>query len=70
MGLCGAVQAVASSFGFNCPPKVNLNLDSSAAKFRKKGPKVEGRSIGKHGFNASNPYGKKAGGGATKFTRF
>lgn len=64
------LQAVASSFGFSCPPKVSLNLDSSAAKFRKKGPKVEGRSSGKHGFNASNPYGKKAGGDKTKFTRY
>jgi ATP-dependent RNA helicase DDX18/HAS1 len=61
------LQAVASSFGFNCPPKVNLNLDSSAAKFRKKAP--AGRT-GKHGFDASNPYGRKGGGDKTKFTRF
>lgn len=61
------MQAVASSFGFNCPPKVNLNLDSSASKFRKKAP--AGRT-GKHGFDASNPYGKKGGGDKTKFTRF
>jgi ATP-dependent RNA helicase DDX18/HAS1 len=65
------LQAVASSFGFNCPPKVNLNLDSSAAKFRKNGPKKIEGSKGKHGFNASNPYGKKVGGdNKTQFTRF
>ncbi|KAG0589073.1 hypothetical protein M758_2G242900 [Ceratodon purpureus] len=64
------LQAVASSFGFSCPPKVNLNLDSNAAKFRKKGPKTIEGSKSKHGFNSSNPYGKKAGGDKTKFTRF
>ncbi|KAI5074583.1 hypothetical protein GOP47_0010544 [Adiantum capillus-veneris] len=60
------LQAVALSFGFNCPPKVNLQIDSNAAKFRKKGPKgtmggkgrLEGKGSG-HGFSSSNPYGKR-----------
>eukprot|EP00249_Psilotum_nudum_P018779 c26958_g1_i1 orf=116-2218(+) len=66
---CLDLQAVAASFGFSCPPKVNLNLDSSAAKFRKKGLKgfkggkgrLEGKNSG-HGFSARNPYGKRLGG--------
>jgi len=68
------LQAVAASFGFSCPPKVTLNLDSSAAKFRKKNPagrgggRPEGRGSG-HGFSANNPYGKKAAGDKRQFTR-
>lgn len=62
-------QAVALSFGFSCPPKVNLQIDSNAAKFRKKGPKgmvggkgrLEGRGSG-HGFSSNNPYGKRGEG--------
>ncbi|GAB4861129.1 DEAD-box ATP-dependent RNA helicase 51 [Ancistrocladus abbreviatus] len=30
------LRAVAASFCFSCPPKVNLNIDSSSSKFRKK----------------------------------
>lgn len=60
------LQAVALSFGFSCPPKVNLQIDSNAAKFRKKGSKglvggkgrLEGRASG-HGFSSNNPYGKR-----------
>ncbi|XP_057739081.1 DEAD-box ATP-dependent RNA helicase 51-like [Arachis stenosperma] len=37
------LQAVAASFCFSNPPKVNLNLDSSASKHRRKIRKVEGR---------------------------
>ncbi|TKY73243.1 DEAD-box ATP-dependent RNA helicase 27 [Spatholobus suberectus] len=37
------LQAVAASFCFTNPPKVNLNMDSSASKHRKKIRKVEGR---------------------------
>ncbi|XP_057437770.1 DEAD-box ATP-dependent RNA helicase 27-like [Lotus japonicus] len=37
------LQAVATSFCFSNPPKVNLNIDSSASKHRKKIRKVEGR---------------------------
>ncbi|MED6195381.1 DEAD-box ATP-dependent RNA helicase 51 [Stylosanthes scabra] len=40
---CLDLQAVAASFCFSNPPKVNLNLDSSASKHRRKIRKVEGR---------------------------
>eukprot|EP00897_Mesotaenium_endlicherianum_P009612 jgi/Mesen1/867/ME000114S10949 len=69
------LQAVGASFGFSCPPKVNLNLDSSASKFRKQGPragaqgKQEGRRGSGHGFSASNPYGKKSSQDTRQFTR-
>jgi ATP-dependent RNA helicase DDX18/HAS1 len=68
------LQAVAASFGFSCPPKVNLNLDSNAAKFRRKvgsagnGSRPEGQGSG-HRFSASNPYGKRAQGDKRQFTR-
>ncbi|XWS60359.1 hypothetical protein CRYUN_Cryun07bG0029100 [Craigia yunnanensis] len=48
------LQAVAASFCFSCPPKVNLNIDSNASKFRKKTRKVEGNN-----FSESNPYGRQ-----------
>ncbi|XP_022736867.1 DEAD-box ATP-dependent RNA helicase 51-like [Durio zibethinus] len=48
------LQAVAASFCFSCPPKVNLNIDSNASKFRKKMRKVEGNN-----FSESNPYGRQ-----------
>ncbi|PRQ35751.1 putative RNA helicase [Rosa chinensis] len=51
------VQAVASSFCFSNPPKVNLNLDSSASMFRKNMHRVDGI---RHGINPRNPYGRKA----------
>ncbi|KAK7851792.1 dead-box atp-dependent rna helicase 51 [Quercus suber] len=53
------LQAVAASFCFSNPPKVNLNIDSGASKFRRKMRKVEGA---KHGFSESNPYGRQGGG--------
>ncbi|XP_030967230.1 DEAD-box ATP-dependent RNA helicase 51-like [Quercus lobata] len=53
------LQAVAASFCFSNPPKVNLNIDSGASKFRRKMRKVEGT---KHGFSESNPYGRQGGG--------
>ncbi|KAL5098552.1 hypothetical protein RYX36_002879 [Vicia faba] len=37
------LQAVATSFSFTNPPKINLNIDSNASKHRKKIQKVEGR---------------------------
>ncbi|XP_073143306.1 ATP-dependent RNA helicase HAS1-like [Henckelia pumila] len=61
------LQAVAASFGFNSPPKVNLNIDSNASKFRKKTRKPEGR---RHGFNESNPYGKKGEDDIRQFVRY
>ncbi|KAK9275186.1 hypothetical protein L1049_022447 [Liquidambar formosana] len=52
------LQAVAASFCFSCPPKINLNIDSSASKFRKKIRRVEGS---RNGFSESNPYGRQRG---------
>ena len=49
-------QGIAASFCFSNPPKVNLNIDSSASKFRKKTRKVEGS---RNRFSESNPYGRK-----------
>ncbi|GFP82995.1 dead-box ATP-dependent RNA helicase 51 [Phtheirospermum japonicum] len=37
------LQAVAASFCFTSPPKVNLNIDINASKFRKKARKIEGK---------------------------
>ncbi|KAL4361697.1 hypothetical protein GQ457_04G015450 [Hibiscus cannabinus] len=51
------LQAVAASFSFSCPPKVNLNIDSNASKFRKKMRKVEGGA--RNNFSESNPYGRQ-----------
>ncbi|CAB4313120.1 unnamed protein product [Prunus armeniaca] len=50
--------AVAASFCFSSLPKVNLNLNSSASKFRKKMHKVGGS---RNGFSESNPYGMQKG---------
>lgn len=50
------MQAVAASFCFSNPPKVNLNIDSNASKFRQKRRKVEGSS--RNGFSDTNPYGR------------
>ena len=52
--IVGFWQAVAASFCFSCPPKVNLNIDSNAAKFRKKAHKGS-----RNGFSESNPYGRQ-----------
>ncbi|XP_031104752.1 DEAD-box ATP-dependent RNA helicase 51 [Ipomoea triloba] len=59
------MQAVAASFCFSSPPKVNLNIDSSAAKFRKK-HKGEGRN----GFSERNPYGNKGENDQRQFVRY
>ncbi|XP_062116899.1 DEAD-box ATP-dependent RNA helicase 51 [Humulus lupulus] len=48
------MQAVAASFCFSNPPKVNLNIDSNASKFRKTSRRVEGS---RNGFSRINPYG-------------
>jgi len=69
------LQAVATSFGFSCPPKVNLNIDSNAAKFRKnagkpgQGGKLAGKKSG-HNFSSSNPYGKRSEGDKRQFVRY
>ncbi|KAI3468948.1 hypothetical protein Pfo_025611 [Paulownia fortunei] len=61
------LQAVAASFCFTSPPKVNLNIDSNASKFRKKSRKIEGS---RHGFSESNPYGRKGEGDIRQFVRY
>ncbi|PWA41959.1 DEAD-box ATP-dependent RNA helicase 51 [Artemisia annua] len=55
------MQAVAASFCFSDPPKVALNIDSNASKFRQKSRRPEGRS--RNGFSENNPYGRNRGGG-------
>ncbi|XWS37199.1 hypothetical protein CRYUN_Cryun19dG0022600 [Craigia yunnanensis] len=50
------LQAVAASFCFSCPPKVNLNIDGNSSKFRKNMQKVEGT---RNNFSESNPYGRQ-----------
>ncbi|KAF7091092.1 hypothetical protein CFC21_093745 [Triticum aestivum] len=52
------LKKVAASFCFNSPPKVNLNLESSASRHRKM-RKVDGRK--RHGISPSNPYGRRGG---------
>ncbi|KAI3440540.1 uncharacterized protein J3R85_003291 [Psidium guajava] len=61
------LQAVAASFCFSCPPKVNLNIDSNASKFRKKMRKAEGS---RHGFSENNPYGRQREGDTRQFVRY
>ncbi|XP_076882778.1 ATP-dependent RNA helicase HAS1-like [Bidens hawaiensis] len=58
-------QAVAASFCFADPPRVNLNIDSSASKFRQ-------TSRSRNGFSERNPYGRNRSGGDdnTQVVRF
>ncbi|KAJ7956562.1 RNA helicase [Quillaja saponaria] len=60
------LQAVAASFCFSKPPKVNLNIDSNASKFRKKPRRIEGS---RHGFTESNPYGQQRSADKGQFVR-
>ncbi|KAK3149032.1 hypothetical protein QOZ80_3AG0212010 [Eleusine coracana subsp. coracana] len=64
------LKDVAASFCFTNPPKVNLDLESSASKHRKKMRKVDGGK--RHGISPSNPYGRKDkdGGDKRQFARF
>ena len=70
------LNAVASSFGFHKPPKVQLNLDSKASKGRTKsrgegGPGSDYRrqkGTG-HKFSAENPYGRKEANDSRQFVR-
>ncbi|KAL6636740.1 hypothetical protein ACP70R_024312 [Stipagrostis hirtigluma subsp. patula] len=63
------LKDVAASFCFRNPPKVNLDLESSASKHRKKMRKVDGGK--RHGIGPSNPYGrKKDGDDKRQFARF
>ncbi|KAL7123371.1 hypothetical protein ACP275_01G101400 [Erythranthe tilingii] len=47
------LRDVAASFCFKSPPKVPLNIESSASKFRKKSRNS------RNGFSDSNPYGRR-----------
>lgn len=60
-------QDVATSLCFVSPPKVNLDLESSASKFRKKTHKIDG---GQHGISASNPYGRQKADDQRQFARY
>ena len=53
------MKAIALSFGFASPPKVNINIESHArsARNNKSYEKLKGKKKG-HGFSAANPYGK------------
>ncbi|CAD6206282.1 unnamed protein product [Miscanthus lutarioriparius] len=61
------LKKVAASFCFKEPPKVNLNLESSASKHRKM---RKGYSGQRHGIGPSNPYGRMGGYDRSKFARF
>ncbi|XP_038895643.1 DEAD-box ATP-dependent RNA helicase 27-like isoform X2 [Benincasa hispida] len=61
------LQGIAASFCFSNPPKVNLNIESSASKFRKKTRKVEGS---RNRFSESNPYGRKNVEDERQFVRY
>ena len=69
------LAAVARSFGFTTPPRVNINIESRAAHTRKaiKGGTGAGvdyrRQKTGHGFSAQNPYGKRAEGDRRQFVR-
>ncbi|KAK4483608.1 hypothetical protein RD792_010807 [Penstemon davidsonii] len=61
------LQAVAASFCFSSPPKVNINIDSNASKFRKK---TQGGGSSRHGFNQNNPYGRRGEDNTKQFVRY
>ncbi|CAL9104628.1 unnamed protein product [Musa textilis] len=61
------LKDVAASFCFVSPPKVNLDLESSASKFRKKMRKIDGSH---HGISASNPYGRQKADDQRQFARY
>lgn len=66
------LKAVAKSFGFTHPPRVNINIESKAAHTRKAkatGAGADYRRKTGHNFSASNPYGKRAEGDTRQFAR-
>ncbi|KXZ57007.1 hypothetical protein GPECTOR_1g91 [Gonium pectorale] len=68
------LQAVARSFGFSVPPRVNLQLESHSSHTRKAARTQSGadyrRGMGTgHKFSASNPYGKRDAGDKRQFVR-
>jgi ATP-dependent RNA helicase DDX18/HAS1 len=71
------LQAVAKSFGFSGPPRVNLNIESKAAHGRRAAKTKAGtadyrRHKGQsgHTFSAANPYGVRAKGDNRQLARF
>uniref|UniRef100_A0A0E0LCA3 ATP-dependent RNA helicase n=1 Tax=Oryza punctata TaxID=4537 RepID=A0A0E0LCA3_ORYPU len=60
------LTSVAASFCFSEPPKLNLDLESSASKHRKKRKVNTGKM---HGIGPSNPYGRKGGDDRRHFAR-
>lgn len=57
------LKAIAKSFGFQTPPRVNINIESKSAHTRRaskaKGADYRRKKTG-HAFSASNPYGQKS----------
>lgn len=57
------LQAVAKSFGFLTPPRINLGLESKSAHTRKAHKKEGGADFRRkgtgHAFSAENPYGRR-----------
>mmetsp|Transcript_11593 Transcript_11593/g.29623 ORF Transcript_11593/g.29623 Transcript_11593/m.29623 type:complete len:624 (+) Transcript_11593:158-2029(+) len=68
------LQAVARSFGFLTPPRINLQLESKAGHVRKaakakaKGGVDYRRMKTGHAFSAENPYGRRAAGDTRQFS--
>ncbi len=77
------LNAVATSFCFDNPPRVNLNMMGSSKGNRRRGPNAEGGGSSKpdrlreivrkhatgHAFSASNPYGRRAEGDQRQFSK-
>ncbi|XP_057792442.1 DEAD-box ATP-dependent RNA helicase 27-like [Salvia miltiorrhiza] len=61
------LEDVAASFCFSSPPRVSLNINSNASKFRRKSRKTDGS---RHGFSRSNPYGRRGGDDTRQFVRY
>jgi ATP-dependent RNA helicase DDX18/HAS1 len=59
------LKAVARSFGFSQPPRVNINIESRSSHTRKAAASGRAanykrqRGSGPHGFSRDNPYGGK-----------
>ncbi|KAL4445819.1 hypothetical protein ABPG77_009018 [Micractinium sp. CCAP 211/92] len=67
------LKAVARSFGFSTPPRVNINIESKAAHTRKAQKTAGGADYRRmktgHKFSASNPYGQRQEGDSRQFVR-
>lgn len=67
------LKAVARSFGFSSPPRVNINIESKATHTRKAaqagaGQGADYRRTG-HKFSTQNPYGQRQAGDTRQFVR-